>query len=62
MEGIGIALLVVGVILAVFGVRASESLSSNVSTAVTGAPTNRSIGLLVTGIGAGPAPVGWSVR
>ncbi|MBL9187089.1 MAG: DUF3185 family protein [Opitutaceae bacterium] len=44
-----IAFLVVGVILLVFGLNASDSVSSEVSNAVTGTPTNKSIWLLVLG-------------
>lgn len=45
-----IALLVVGVVLLVFGFGAADSLTSNVSEAVTGAPTDRSIWLIVLGL------------
>jgi hypothetical protein len=48
-KGIGIALLVVGVVLIVFGLNASDSVSSNVSRAFTGAPTNKTLWLLVGG-------------
>lgn len=46
---IGIALLVGGAVLLVFGLNASQSLASDVSEAVTGSPTDRSIWLLVSG-------------
>ena len=52
MQAFGISLVMAGVILAVFGVRASESLSSNVPGALIGAPPKRSIAILATGIGA----------
>lgn len=45
-----IALLVVGIILLVYGLNASDSVSSSVSQAVTGAPTNKSIWLIVLGV------------
>jgi Protein of unknown function (DUF3185) len=45
-----IALLSVGIILLVYGLDASNSLSSSVTQAVNGAPTNKSIWLLALGI------------
>jgi hypothetical protein len=48
-KGIGIALLVVGAALIVYGVSASESVSSGVSRALTGAPTNKTLWLLLGG-------------
>jgi energy-converting hydrogenase Eha subunit C len=45
-----IAILVVGVILLVYGLNASDSVSSSVSNAVTGSPTNKSIWLIVLGV------------
>jgi len=44
-----ILLLVAGVILLVMGVAASDSFSSEVSEAVQGAPSNKTIWLLVGG-------------
>ncbi len=44
-----IAFLVVGVILLVFGLNAADSVSSSVSNAVTGAPTDKSIWLIALG-------------
>ena len=46
---VGVALLAVGVLLLVMGINASESFSSEVSEAVRGTPTDRSIWLLVGG-------------
>ena len=46
---IGIALLVVGVVLIVFGTQASTSLGSRLSELFTGAPSDRTIWLLVLG-------------
>jgi LPXTG-motif cell wall-anchored protein len=46
---IALALLVIGIILLVFGFNASESLSSEVSEAVSGTPTDKSIWLLIGG-------------
>lgn len=48
-RGLSIGLLVVGVILLVWGFNASQSFASEVSDAVTGAPTDRSIWLIVLG-------------
>lgn len=48
-RGLSIGLLIVGVVLLVWGFNASESVASDVSTAVTGAPTDRSIWLIVLG-------------
>jgi len=49
---LGIALLVVGVVLIVFGISASESIGSEVSRLFTGKPTDKAIWLLVGGIAA----------
>jgi hypothetical protein len=46
---LSIALLVVGIILLVWGLNASGSFASEVSEAVSGAPSNRSIWLIVLG-------------
>lgn len=45
-----IAILVVGIILLVYGLNASDSAASAVSNAVTGSPTNKSIWLIVLGV------------
>ena len=47
---IGIAILVVGVVLIVFGMQASASLGSRLSELVTGAPSDRTIWLLLLGV------------
>ncbi|MCD6049618.1 MAG: rane protein [Verrucomicrobia bacterium] len=47
---LGIALLVGGAILIVFGLQASDSFSSDVSRAFTGNPTDKSMWMLVGGI------------
>ena len=51
-KGIGLALLVVGIVLIVFGINASDSFGSEVSRFFTGTPTDKSIWLLLGGIGA----------
>jgi hypothetical protein len=48
-NGIGIALLVVGITLIVYGFNASDSVSSGVSRAFTGAPTDKALWLLLGG-------------
>jgi LPXTG-motif cell wall-anchored protein len=55
---LGIALLVVGVILIVFGMNASASLGSRLSEFFTGAPSDRTIWFLVVGIAASIAGLG----
>lgn len=51
-KGIGIALLVVGIALIVYGLKASDSVGSQVSEVVTGTPTDKSMWLLWGGVGA----------
>lgn len=45
-----LALLAVGILLLVYGLDASNSFSSSVSQAVTGAPSDRSVWLIVLGL------------
>jgi hypothetical protein len=45
-----IAILVAGIILLVYGLEASNSFTSSVTQAVNGAPTNKSIWLIVLGV------------
>jgi LPXTG-motif cell wall-anchored protein len=49
-SAIGIALLVAGVVLIIFGMQASASLGSRLSELFTGAPSDRTIWLLVLGV------------
>ena len=49
---IGIALLVVGVVLIMFGMQASASVGSRLSELFTGAPSDRTIWLVVVGVAA----------
>jgi hypothetical protein len=51
-KAIGIALLAVGIALIVFGINASDSVSSDVSRFFTGHPTDKSMWLLLGGIAA----------
>lgn len=46
---IGPALIVLGIVLVIFGVRASQSLGSDVSRFFTGNPTDRAVWLLIGG-------------
>jgi hypothetical protein len=48
-KGIGVALLVVGIALIVYGFNASDSVSSGVSRVFTGAPTDKTLWLLLGG-------------
>lgn len=64
---VSIVLLALGIVLIVYGVSASESFSSDVSRFFTGAPTDRTIWLLIGGvvsavIGAGGLFVGVRAR
>lgn len=45
-----LALLVVGIILLVYGVNASNSFGSSINQAVNGAPTNKAIWLIAGGV------------
>ena len=47
---VGIALLVVGVVLIIFGMQASASLGSRLSELFTGTPNDRTIWLLILGV------------
>jgi Protein of unknown function (DUF3185) len=49
---VGIAFLVVGVVLIIFGMNASASLGSRLSALFAGAPSARTIWLLVAGVAA----------
>ena len=49
-KSLSLALLVGGLVLAGFGLSASESFSSDVSKAFTGSPTDKAVWMLVGGI------------
>lgn len=51
-RGISVALLVVGIVLLIWGVSATESFSSDVSEFFTGSPTDKAVWLLIGGIAA----------
>ncbi len=48
-RAIGAALLVVGILLMVYGFHASDSVSSDISRVFTGAPTDKTVWLLLGG-------------
>jgi hypothetical protein len=48
-KGIGIALLVGGIVMVLFGLNASESFASDVSRTFTGTPTDKSLWLIISG-------------
>jgi len=56
---ISLAIFASGVVLVVFGVAATESLSSDVSRFFTGSPTDKAIWMLIGGIVA--IIIGWVV-
>ncbi|MBL8874693.1 MAG: DUF3185 family protein [Phycisphaerae bacterium] len=61
---VGLILVVVGVILLVLGIQASNSFASDVSRVFTGNPTDRSVWLIVGGVvailvGGGTAAMNW---
>jgi len=45
-----LAIFVVGIVLVIYGIAASESFSSDVSRFFTGSPTDRTIWLMIGGI------------
>ena len=50
---LSLALLVIGAILLFYGLRAGDSVGSDVSRAVTGTPTDKTVWFLVGGVLAG---------
>jgi len=49
-KALGIGLLIAGIVLAIFGINASDSFGSDLSRFFTGTPTDKSMWLLVGGI------------
>lgn len=49
-KALSIALLIAGIVLLVFGINAHDSLASSAKEAVTGAPTDKSLWLIVLGL------------
>jgi hypothetical protein len=50
-KAIGLALLAIGIALIIYGIDASHSASSTLSRTFSGTPTNKTMWLLVGGIG-----------
>ena len=57
-KALGIALLIVGVILLVWGINASDSIGSEISETFTGKPTDKSIWMIVGGVVSGITGLG----
>ena len=51
-KAVSLAILAGGIVLVIYGVAASKSFSSDVSRFFTGSPTDKTMWLLVGGIGA----------
>jgi hypothetical protein len=51
-KGIAVALLVGGIVLAIFGITAADSFSSDVSRFFTGQPTDKAMWMLIAGVAA----------
>jgi len=45
-----LAFLVIGIVLAIYGVSALDSFSSDISRFFTGSPTNKTVWLLIGGV------------
>ena len=52
VRAVGLALCAVGLVLFIFGMSASESLSSDISRFFTGEPTDRAMWLITGGVAA----------
>ncbi len=59
---VSLVLLIGGIILIIFGISASESVGSSFSRLFTGAPTDKTIWLLIGGILAAAIGLGGLVR
>jgi drug/metabolite transporter (DMT)-like permease len=51
-KALGLALVVAGIVLMIFGINASDSLGSDITRFFTGTPTDKSMWLLIGGIAA----------
>ncbi len=47
---ISLAFLVIGIVLAIYGISALDSFSSDISRFFTGSPTNKTVWLLIGGV------------
>ncbi len=54
---LGLVLVGVGIVLLIYGIRASESFTSEVSRFFTGSPTDRTLWLVVGGIASSVAGI-----
>lgn len=61
-KALGLAMLVVGVILVIYGINASDSVASEVKEAFTGTPTDKSIWLLIGGAALGIVGLFFTLR
>ena len=52
MKPVGLALIALGVVLLVLGIRESDSFASDVSRFFTGNPTDRAVWLMIGGVAA----------
>ncbi len=59
---VGLTIFAVGIVLLIFGFSASQSLGSEISRLFTGHPTDRSLWLVVGGVGAVVAGLLLAVR
>ena len=59
---LSLALLIAGIVLIIYGISASESISSDFSRLFTGSPTDRTVWLLIGGVVAAAIGAGGLVR
>ena len=59
---LSLALLIAGIVLIIYGINASESISSDFSRLFTGSPTDRTVWLLIGGIAAAAVGAGGLFR
>jgi hypothetical protein len=59
---LSLALLIAGIVLIIYGINASESISSDFSRLFTGSPTDRTVWLLIGGVVAAAVGAGGLFR
>jgi len=59
---LSLALLIIGAVLIIYGISASQSFSSDVSRFFTGSPTDKTMWLLIGGIVAAILGIGGMLR